>query len=394
MQVNLALTVKGNNMRYLSLAYISYFFLKFSGYTTLNVTVPSSFLRILVLFFLMCTLLTDGQASTRYRLMFSAVILAFCVLTLRAKILNDLSMMDSDFIFFLLFLMASTTYEKIVRIVRISFWMNLVGVIFLMVLVFLHRISNYVTINTDLSVRKAWGFRSPNGLGCSIAFICINYIFLNRNKKGLIGRLIITLVINYVTYTQTKSRTSFISYIVFCILMCFIGVKKEKIPIFTRYSLNVLIWILPFAAVIFPYLYKDSKFWIILNRVLSYRLIMGHQYYEIFGIHLFGSMASDTIPYNWGNWIQTFLIDSTYVRLLLEFGLIAFVFILGYVFIMTKRLLNSEFPVLITFVFIGIMYGVTERLAYHVDVFPLILLLNPVYLGQLKKINGEFFNEK
>lgn len=375
---------KANNgtdqgMLYLGIAYLLYFLLKFPGYTTLSINIPSLFLRLAVLIFLLIAFLRENQVSLHYKLYFLLTISFFCFIIIRSKLLNSSSMLDSDFVFFLLFLMTCNSYKRIMKLVQLSFWSKSFGMLVLLFMIFMNKITNIVTINSDLSIRNSWGFQSPNGLGCTIAFICIDYIFLNRKKRGLLVRLMLTLGLNYIFYTQSKSRTAFISYLIFSLLILFFNFKKNKITFLNRYLLNGLTWLLPLIATTFPYFYTGKGIWKEINHLLSDRLIMGHQYYMEFGLHLFGSLPLKQIPYNWGNWTQIFLLDSSYVRFLLEFGILAFIFIIIYIFVVINRILKSDDPMLFTFIFVGLLYGVTERLSYHVDLFPLILLCN-IYL--------------
>ena len=158
--------------------------------------------------------------------------------------------------------------------------------------------------------------------------IAIEWLYLSRNnskKKIIIQSLIITLI-NIVFYKKTGTRTSF-ALVFVIIIIKMLSVLKIPCIIKHNFFIRNIFVILSITSVGLSFFYNPSIKWMAsLNNLLSQRLRFAQEGLVKWGISSLGTSViwnSNATTYNY--------IDSSYVNILICYGIIVFcVVILGF----------------------------------------------------------------
>ncbi|RYL93956.1 hypothetical protein [Sporolactobacillus sp. THM19-2] len=261
------------------------------------------------------------------------------------------------------------------KLLKISLVLQVILIIVTSVSFFLKIIPN-TTLNRDGILRQSLGFSHPNILGLIMMCVTIEILYL-FSKKIRWFHLTILGLLNIGTYFITFSRTSLICTILFIILF----VLNEKTELLQKsYAKITLLLSVPITfilGVLPAILYKDSKFYNLLNDVLANRLIQGHYYIEKYGISIFGQPMplSIEIMNPKTNWMEHWVVDSAYLRILIQHGIL--VLFIAFLFVAVKSTLFARRDMMIelSIVVVGLLYGVFERYAYNLFIYPPSILL-------------------
>lgn len=212
----------------------------------------------------------------------------------------------------------------------------------------------------DRKIRMNFGFNHPNTAALYyFCFIINGLLLLNYSKyqKYAFVYLIVLMPLWVFVYKQTGSRSFLLSILVlyssYFYYFVIHLVKKNNLLKWTKYLLySALFWAT--SATIYFSLWKERYEY--LNRLLSWRLT----YYDRFFRDLtpidfiFGSQA-----------YKDHIIDSSYVHLLFEAGIIFFLFFCWFYLLSTLRMVKEKawIPVCITFSIIA--YGLMETLLLY-----------------------------
>ena len=251
------------------------------------------------------------------------------------------------------------------KILRISYIISLVMLVFIILSSYLGIIQNYIYYSA-LRERQYLGFRYalyPSSILCNIIFL---KIYIEKENVSWLS-LICLLIGNYILFQYTDSRLTFMLGTVLIIFSAIIK-KSQK---FREILLNrVFIWSFLVLAVLSIYATLNydylSDWQSDLNEALGGRLSLGNSTLKFYGYGLFGKMLSlsgngldengmlNTSTYDY--------VDNLYVLLLLRAGIIfLFIFLVAMTIIMKKIYIQKDSYLYIIFILLA-FHGIIDDL--------------------------------
>ena len=180
------------------------------------------------------------------------------------------------------------------------------------------------TIIDDNAVgRYNLGFSHPNVASGVVLFSTLVYMCL-RNRCSL-AELFIALTVNYLVYQKTGSRTCFLMILVFLPFMYWFS-NKKNMQKYWRVLLTIAPVIIILTAVFAQIFYNENNALLAkINTLLSGRLNLGHGGWLKYGITLFGQKITWIVNLGGEQGRPYDYVDSAYMRVLLENGLLVFI---------------------------------------------------------------------
>ena len=245
----------------------------------------------------------------------------------------------------------------------------------LFLLVFTCSILGLTNVNSFIregKTRYTLGFIHPNTTAFYLFILACEYLYINRHNSKKYS-YIIPLFYEIIIYFVTDSRTAF--YVLFIIIVLNYIVKicnKKNIKIFDNKIIKIILknsfFIFTIITIILTNIYiKGDSISFKLNNLTSGRLKLFSYFFENYNINLFGNVLN-----------EYYVLDSSYLRLILGFGLITYLF---YYIVFYKEidfsLKNKDYTMVV--ILIGILiYGLTENSMYKSTLNVFILLFSNV----------------
>ena len=210
--------------------------------------------------------------------------------------------------------------------------------------------------------RYSLGFNWPNLAPILLLFVALQYIYIRKNKIT-VWECIIMEVINILMYKFTNTKMSFfmLSALLAVVIICQLSATMKKLLKKALISFKKLVVIIPaicaFIACWLPLYNPESTIWIKLNSVLSERLWQCRNAITRYGFTLFGRHIDFEVHnvLNGGVSDQTYFIDSGYLHIAMQSGLVIFVLlVLLYVICMYKAYANKDYYMLCIMIVISV----------------------------------------
>lgn len=190
--------------------------------------------------------------------------------------------------------------------------------------------------------------------------ILLEYIYLKGEKKWTIIEFFVFTVLNIFVYRYTETRLSF--FMVFVLL--FIVFTRRFIHFKANFSIlrPLMTVVYPLMAIISYLLsvlyYPGNQILSAINNTLSQRLRYGKQGLQMYPPSLFGQdIEWDTAATSY------FYVDSSYINILISYGILVFLVVLvGYSIVMHRTLRNRDITLAIVLVFWSIRAGIDPQL--------------------------------
>lgn len=208
------------------------------------------------------------------------------------------------------------------------------------------------------TIRHSFGFTNPNTLGMYFLIICFDLLYLNKDKNSLKKTMLISGIIILVNYLSGSRTVT----LILLILIIFIWIIRKKEQVFEIHFLKAFITnsalIFAILTFIFSYLYKyENDMAINLNNLLSNRLENILYCSANIVPSLFGSNIS----------ILERTLDSSYAYSLYGYGIILSIVLILMFRKLFKVLYKEKDYLLITIMFLFLVYGLSERLWLCID---------------------------
>lgn len=251
------------------------------------------------------------------------------------------------------------------KILRISYIISLVMLVFIILSSYLGIIQNYIYYSA-LRERQYLGFRYalyPSSILCNIIFL---KVYIEKENVSWLS-LICLLIGNYILFQYTDSRLTFI---LGTVLIIFSAIMK-KLQKFREILLNrVFIWSFLVLALLSIYATLNydylSDWQSDLNEALGGRLSLGNSTLKFYGYGLFGkslSLSGNGLDENGMLNTSTYdYVDNLYVLLLLRAGIIfLFIFLVAMTIIMKKIYIQKDSYLYIIFILLA-FHGIIDDL--------------------------------
>lgn len=272
------------------------------------------------------------------------------------------------------------------------------AVIWLFVLIcsFTGVIPDYYQIRGD-DVRHYLGFTYTTTAPVLFYYMLLQYLFLKKGKLKFREYLVFMLISGFF-YLATNTR--FILAISVITLTFFLFYEKVSSKGFLLKSMRTIIVLFPFIALaicIWAAASYDSTnaVWASVDTLLSGRIRLANEALHHYGIRMFGQEI------DWVGWgIQSLLhglrdtynyVDSSYLQILYEYGLVTTVCIMAAYSCLLSRAIARKQYYLVWIVLFILFHAIAEPFLIDLGVNPLLLLLMTKSAGEItskKKISS------
>lgn len=239
---------------------------------------------------------------------------------------------------------------------------------------------DYLFVRNEGQYRHALGFSWTTTAPILYFFFLLIYFYLKKNKANLMI-IFLLAIINVWFYIMTNSRMAFAASSIFILFMIAQKMNPNRWKWMGR--LNKLYKILPeiicaISLVMFKLYDESIHSWFRLNSILSDRLRLGANAIEQYGFSLFGKpiewigfsikkpTMEEAIGYNY--------VDSSYLQLGLNYGLIFLCVVLLIYSIIMNRAIKRKDYYLVSIITIILLFSITEPRLMNLAFNPFPLL--------------------
>lgn len=233
-------------------------------------------------------------------------------------------------------------------------------------------------------VRYAFGVVYPTDFASHVFYLMLAYCYLwfhSLNYQNYLGLLVVAGLLYY--FANARLDT----ILILVIIPVMIVARKKQYTNFDREGLLNYSWMFTgvsaYLAIVAAIFYSPNGLLSLLNRLLSSRLVLSHTGFTKYGVSLIGQKVKE---YGWGGaqgfknfnvggqLHQYFMLDSSFIRLLLIYGVVFFLITVGAASYAGLRALKVD-----NFALVAIFLLVA--LSCLIDQHMLELAYNPFYLA-------------
>lgn len=271
------------------------------------------------------------------------------------------------------------------KIIRNNFILVLIFLLGIVSLALMHKIPNLLYYRPDGTIRRAYGINYPTDFSAYISFLYISWCLIRREKFNIIDFFIGILLALFI---HIRIDANLDTYIIFLTSFCFYLFNKfsEKISFKFLKKISTFSFIISTVIILFlSYSYNiNSSFFRSLNTALSNRLYLGNLSLHSYPFNIFGQfvdqMGLGGISGYYNNWSINayFFIDSSYLRLLIMYGLSSFI-IVYYIYFKLSQIFNTKNDYFLCLAIILVcIHGIVAQYLIEpsYNVLPLLLFAN------------------
>lgn len=244
-------------------------------------------------------------------------------------------------------------------------------------------IPNYTYFRDGLS-RASLGIIYPTDYAAHIFYILCSLAYLRRDKFNW-KDLTVFIGISYWVYLQTNARLNFICSLLLAIGMFVIRFDKKNL-------IRKVTWLTPTIGatvmIFLTYIYNPgSRFLGLLNHLLSGRFSIVNEIIHNYGFHLFGANISQNglggpSGLNFNFTLDKYIfIDSSYLRLLLMYGVICLIITIWLISNLVKKTKDRYLLVILLVIFVS---GAIENHLLEIAYNPFFLILYSEFISRNK----------
>lgn len=235
-------------------------------------------------------------------------------------------------------------------------------------------------------IRYALGTLYPSNIAARIAYIWLAYTVI-RKFNYAISDYIIGILLMVLSYVVTDTKNSMIMMIMTIILV--LG-KKYVVSLIKWLGIKVIMLISSVGIAMYvcsSYIYNSKNIFLeLVNKVLTHRLQYGHEAFERYNVSLFGQQiwehGNGGLHPAKGDY---FYIDSSYVRVLMYFGIFVFLLLVGtLIYLQYQYFIINSYSLLVALILIMVSVLIDPQLTD--------MTYNFIFLGLLANL-GKFEND-
>lgn len=338
----------------------------------------------LVLFKVICGEINAVERVSEYITLFEFIMLSICILiqsrTYKVKTVILMTVIltislcsytvtkNSNIIilFFFIFAMKNINLE---RFIKYDIKIKILFLLLNLLLIYIGVLENKVFYRADGSARFALGFASPNSFGGIVLSICLEYVYINRNKINslmYIKFILVTIMLEFIC----NSRSSEI-----CLILLIFALILYKRKIYFKKILPYTILIFTIISFIIVYLYgQGNAIALKLDDLFSTRILCAYNFLNLYGINLLGNMfIYDDV---WLGYVNT--LDNAYMYLLVNQGLLLSLIMIFFNIKLMKNVINDNNKVLVAILLVLSVYGLMERGVFFVTYNVFLLCIKDI----------------
>ena len=281
---------------------------------------------------------------------------------------------DRTLVFGLLFAYAARKIDA-EKILRFTFRYCCIQYITVLISSFIGIIKNDIIVMYDGRLRYSLGFGHPNNT--SLYFFVILLLFFSIKKgKMKMKEILFWGATSIVIYNLTKCRTGIIMDMLVLIISIFYKPLYNLIvkSIFIKFVIAIIAPLFAVLNYVIAFQYDKSMHIATLNALLTGRFGLASRALQKWGLSICGRPVQWT--YDLGQ--QYLVVDSSYIRNLIEFGLIAFILLLVYYFAFSWCCINNDDIAYALGMMLIAIYANMEIILAVFGINPLLVLFGPV----------------
>lgn len=234
--------------------------------------------------------------------------------------------------------------------------------------------------------RHSYGIVYPTDYAAHLFFIMLSIMILFEKKMNVMIRVWSSLLVAACVMLTSNAQTSMISIVVFGVLCLIEAIWKKQVPILEKISR----WTPVLCASVFlglTFLYDASNALLVkLNGYLSGRLAISNKGLANYDIKLFGQNIIEE-----GNGRSTefredyFFLDDSYIRILLEYGLILFVVVLLVFMFTSKKAVEHKRNIIVIALVAVCIHSIMEHHLIDLSYNPMMLILFATLVDKREK---------
>ena len=294
-------------------------------------------------------------------------------------IISCISSTNKTLLLYLLVLFASINIDKR-KIMRLT---TRIQGFFLAIVVLLSRIGimedHLFGRNSD-RIRHGLGFSWTTTGPILYFYFMLGYIYLRKEKFG-VGEAILLEIINILFYQLTDTRMAFMLSTLFLIFFSVQNLNRRRWRKLSKLKgfyllIPTALCILAFVSAI--YFNQNQHTFAAVNKLLSNRLMLGHQAIKQYGFTLFGQ------PIKWMGYSikhpmladsQYNYVDSSYLQLALNYGMLLIAVVVAmYTYGIYKAIRQQDYYLVFIYLFV-LVFALTEPrlMNFAFNPFPLMI---------------------
>lgn len=271
------------------------------------------------------------------------------------------------------------------QICKLYFIIGTILLLFIMLSSLTGLIKNLVYFRDQSNtMRQSFGIAYPTDFAAHVLFLVLSYIYIKFEKLKWTDYLVFA-IIAYSLIVFCDARLSAIALLI-SIPVTLIGKRATQGKLISSFIASFY-WTIPiilayFSCVSAIFFNSDNHIFEKTNRLLSGRLMLSHLAYKKYGFSLFGEHV---VEHGWGgtkglamlknNPSSYFFIDSSYVRIMLFFGIIALLLVIFIMTLIAWRSIHSETFKLATVMVIVAISAMVEQRLIDLSYDPFLLAL-------------------
>lgn len=265
-------------------------------------------------------------------------------------------------------------------------WISFIEISFLTCLiVFLSQVNiiDDIVFIRGGEIRHSLGFKHPNYVGMYLLSISMSFSIIHFEKNPL-PDLLILIISFFVNIYFVNSRSSALLCLVqAALLLVMYNTRQKSSRKFLMKSLFIGTILIVFMSIYFMLFYNPANsVHRYLNSLLTGRLFLAHEYYEMAGLSLFGNNFVGYPAIYWDNGSPiSFMVDNAIAHLLLRYGIIpSLIFLLGLMAAIYRLVRDESWGYLIFGLSLMVLYGFSETLGIKIECNYLLVCLGPLVL--------------
>lgn len=308
--------------------------------------------------------------SKKYNLKSLLIIVLLVLLTFVTYIITD----SNELFLTLLFIIASKNIE-LDKLIKYDLFIKMILTLMLFSLSGLGYTTDEIKYRNGVT-RYSWGFGHPNALGAFLFSMCVDLIYLKGNKLKIKDYVFILVSFFICTYV-CNSRGAQLGIIIIVVLNLFYHkIKDNKL-------LKKMIPLIPTFCFILCLLFvigyiNNNELSKLVNTITSERIRMASEFYEYYGISLFGNRLEFLGMTDKSKYLT--ILDISYLNILIQYGIIVtFIICISFYNMLKKIIKNNKNEAIICILAIC-MYGLMEIYIFMIAYNALLLYFgNMIY---------------
>lgn len=288
---------------------------------------------------------------------------------------------NSNILFCSFFFIIAARNINIRKLLLGAFWIQLILTIMIAVASQIGLVSDWM-YNIEGRNRHSLGYIYPSYIASIFFYMVLVYMYIRKEKLHLLETIMIG-VLNCIIFVLTDSKTSFVlTFLVVVVFFTLKYYKKElKNNLISKLLYSYSVFGIAIISIVTCIVYNDeNNFLVKINSFINNRLIMGHNALLEHGVTLFGErirwVGFGGLGYTTSALKEEYnFVDCSYVKVLLDYGIIFFVIMLSGYALVSYRAIKEKDRFLCTCILFMCIYSIIEPRIIEFGFNPFVLSL-------------------